>query len=234
MGESIKVTIRLPEDLLESIKAREDSPSEGIRKVLTREYMDLPEHNKQSDSLVSAVVSRATREAIARVDGFTLPVGDVICRDTNPQTQLWWCPEERLAQVKALADVWETGGFKFVVGKVGNGTWYVPEVIEEPEQERRKNGRFSPSCRGMEAHVGDKLIWLEIRDPAKALTFMDTHTDIPCAVRCDVHKYSDDVTYKEAFEKANELFIYYANNGRNRRRDSDPMTQSEFCEMYDV
>lgn len=230
MGTVI-ATIRLPEELLESIKAREDNPSEGIRKTLMKAYMETPEEKKD---LVEAVVDRATRAAVAKVDGFVLPVGDVICRDTNPQSQLWWCPEERLAKVSELAKPWVDNGFGFHVGKSGRGSWYVPEVIEEPEQERRRNGRFSPSCRMMDAYVGDKLVWLEVVDPAKALKFMDAHTDIPCAVRCDIHKYSSDITYKEAFDRANNLFIYYAINGRVKRLSSDPLTRTEFCEMYDV
>jgi len=212
MGD-VKVSVRIKEDLLEKIKKSGEKVSDVLREELEKRYKrvitkskdePIDTHMKETEKIV--------RNIPTRVD-FMFPVGDVICVDINPQTQLWWCPEEWLAQVYEKSKVWEKNGFKLMIGQAGRGTWYMPEVIEEEIQERKISGRFSPSCKMVEARVGDKLVWLEITNPAAALEFMVNNTGIPCAVRCDLHKYSEDKEYAEAFNIANELFIYYWKHG---------------------
>jgi hypothetical protein len=223
---NIAISLKLPEELFNRIKAEEENMSEGIRDTLTRAYMTRAKETVEIDFGES-------KSGITRAD-FLFPVGDVICASTNPQTQLWWCPDERLLQLREKAKIWTENGFKFYVGKKGGGTWDLPDMIEEPEQERRVNGRFCVSCHGVGAKIGDRLVWLEIHDTAAALKFMEYHTDIPCAVRCDIHKYSTDVEYKEAFDRANELFIYYWENNRPKRLESKALSESDVAEMLDL
>lgn len=228
----IKVSIRMPEELLEVIRMKELKPSEAIRDALADKYLGTK--TDETEARLEEAVAKAKAGRMEVYDEFKIPVGDVICFNTSPQTQLWWCPDNKMAQVKELARVWEENGFKLCVGKTGRGTWYSPEVIEEEEQERKRNGRFSPSCHMISAYVGDRLVWLEVTRSDKALAFMVSHTEIPCAVRCDIHKYSSDMEYKEAFDKANELFIYYWANDRPKRVSSVAPTESDLCEIFDV
>lgn len=225
----VKISVRVESDLVDTIRARGDNVSEVIRALITREY---------GPSEVDEIIKKAGEETrvVEKTRGdFNYPVGDVICGMTNPQTQLWWCPQERLKQLTDKCKDWEeSGGFLFRVGKEGLGSWFIPEVIESEAQERRQNGRFSPSCKGMNANVGDRLVWLEIKDPSKALEYMDKNTDIPCAVRCDVHKYSESKTYREAFNTANDLFVHYYLNGRPKKTSTGTISKSELDEMYDL
>lgn len=227
--EDVRVNIRISEKLVEAIRASGDVVSEVLRAALEEHY--LKEEEKPGlpmDKVIKKVMTTAV------YGGFRLPVGDVICYGTNPQTQLWWCPTDRLAYVKELCGEWESsGGFKFHVGQEDRGSWYMPEVIEDVKQERGRNKQFAPSCRMVEAHVGDRMVWLTIENPSKALDFMRVHTDIPCALRCDIHRYADK-DYKAAFDMANELFIHYWNTGRPKRLSSAPLADEDIYAMYDV
>lgn len=226
------ITIRVDDELFEKIKARGGSVSEEVRNTLLSAY-GLDKRDERDKARIDRIISEAKSGVVTSGDDkFLIPVGDVICKDTKPQTQLWWCPVERLAYLKELCAPWK--GFMLHIGKDGGGTWYQPEVIEDSEQERRRGGRFCRSCRGVSALESDRLVWLEITRPDVAIAYMSEHTDIPCAVRCDVHKYSEDTMYKEAFDTANELFIYYAVNNRPMRLKSAPLSTSDIDKMYDL
>lgn len=224
MAELVNISLRIEQDVLDIIRDREDSASEAIRKVLRKTYF--PE---------SVIDDLDTTDYGIKEIGFRLPVGDVICYNTGfDQTQLWWCPKDRLLDLSELAKPWTENGFSYHVGSETGGTWYSPEVILDGKQERGRNKQFSPGCKGQTAHVGDRLIWLEIRDAGKALDFMDRNTNIPCAVRCDIHRYSEDLTYKDAFDRSQELFIYYWANGRSMRTSTSPLSKSDVIRMFDL
>src|SRR5574343_1149256 len=110
------------------------------------------------------------------------------------QSQLWWCPVEDLDELESICRGWE--GFKLCVGTTGHGTSDMPEVIEYEWQERRHGSQFTGSTKGQEALVTDVLVWLEITDTDKAYNYLQEHSDIPVAVRCDMYRYSTDERYK--------------------------------------
>lgn len=227
MGDKV-FSVRLPEDLYEELRATgsvngaiKDIVETHLRGGAKTPETRLEEARKRVDSLKT------------RLD-FRVPVGEVICWTTNPQTSPWWCPEERLPYMKELSKDWEDNGFKMCVGVKGGGTWYMPEVIEEPAQERRRNGRFSVSCKMVGAYVGDRMIWLEITDAKKALAFMRKRTDVPMALRADGHKYGVDKTYTAAFDLANGLFVDYWRDGRPRTAEGESFTEGDYITMYDL
>lgn len=225
MGD-VKVSLRLDSELIDLIKTRDGNISEAIRATLNAEYNGVVE--QQTQKATKEVKSTVSKEA------HFFPVGDVICADTDPQSQLWWCPKNRMNELSKRCKEWTENGFLLKFGQKGRGTWESPEVIEDVEQERKQGGRYSPSCRGNNALLGDCLVWLEISDSDKALDFMQKHSDIPCAVRCDVHKYMSDETYREVFEHSNKLFIHYCVHGYPLRLKSEPLSKSEWAKMYDL
>lgn len=165
---------------------------------------------------------------------FSIPVGDVICKDTSPITQIWWCPKDKMGQIKKLCKDWTSNGFKLYTGVAGRGSWFYPEVIEHAEQERVANGLFARSTKMCEAHIGDSCVWLGITDPQKARDFMQDRTDIPVAVRCDMDSYTSDLNYKAAFDIANDLFIYYFVNKRPKRARSQSLSKEDLHELYNL
>ena len=228
MGEKTVISLNLDKDLVDKLK-KSGNASKLASEILERAIFEEERAEKDREEAI-----RKRVEAIGVRTDFRVPVGDVICYPISPQTQLWWCPEEKLSHVAALCAEWELNGFKLFVGKKGGGTWYSPEVIEELAQERKKNGRFSVSCKMVGAYVGDRLVWLEITDARKALAYMREHTNIPVAVRADGHKYGVDKQYTAAFDLANSLFIHYWANGRPKTAESDSATESDFITMYDL
>jgi len=223
MSKVLRASFGIDERLMN--KMREISEKSGrsvsdlIRETLERRFFEatMPELAHEIDIFGKVKLPEKADKKDRDKDDIRFPIGDVICYGVNPQTQLWWCPENKIKVVEERAKDWVENGFEFKIGQQGCGTWYMPEVIEELEQERGKNKRFGPSCKMVEAELGDKMVWLEITDALRALNFMKKRADIPCAVRCDVHKYSEDVEYAEAFDTANEFFIYYWHHGRNKR-----------------
>lgn len=208
-----------------------ENVSELIRRAINKAYKGELDAKK-----VGGIVATKLPERLP-VGGLIVPVGDVICAGTGyEQTQLWWVERDKIPRVRALAKDWvELGGFKFCVGVRGGGGWYLPEVIEDEKQERRRNGQFCISTRGAEARVGDTMVWLEIDEPDEALRFMRERTDIPCAVRCDANRYGVDKGYTAAFDRANALFIHYYVNGRPRRADTTTTISDEDVGiMFDV
>jgi hypothetical protein len=129
------------------------------------------------------------------------------------QSQLWWVDETTIKELVSVVKDWEDNGFKFWVGN-GVGTRDIPEKIEYEWQERRQGNRWTTSTRGDEALIGYRLVWFEIVDAEKAFTYMQSHTDIPVAVKCDIYDYSSNDRYRQVFDYANDLFIYYLHYGR--------------------
>lgn len=210
MSEKYRVTLRLDETLLEAIKAKagEASLSDLIRTTLEEKFVD----ERVEPKPVTAKATNISR-GMTRYD-FVLPVGDVICfGEDKPQIQLWWVSETEMHKVKTACETWEKNGFQLVIGSKGKGTYTVPEEIEYEVQERKRGGNFSVGCRGQEARIGDKLVWLEITDSVRALDWMKEHTDVPVAVRADLIRYSTDATYRAAVERAEECFVTYAVRG---------------------
>ena len=227
----VKVSIRINEEVYEILK--ESGNVSGRVNELLEKQLGVESREAKESARVEEIRRRVEGVVGGRID-FRLPVGEVICWSTNPQTSPWWCPEDKLTYMKELSKDWESHGFKMCVGVRGGGTWFMPEVIEETAQERRKNGRFSVSARMVGAYLGDRMIWLEITEPRKALDFMRTRTDIPMVVRADGHKYGVDKTYTAAFDTANELFIHYWVNERPKTAETDVATESDFVTLYDL
>lgn len=223
MASSKSVTLRLSEDLLQAIQDVSNesrSMSDVVREALERQFRV----GASSDENVRRTVVEAGEAVVTRGRyDFILPVGDVICWGTKPQVQLWWCPESEMKNVKRLCVEWEQNGFKLVVGQRGKGTITVPEEIESESQERKRGGRFSIGCRGQEARIGDKLMWLEVTDAVKALDWMKERTDIPVAVRADLILYSTDSVYRAVVERAEQCFVTYATTGvpLGRKQESE-------------
>lgn len=169
-----------------------------------------------------------------------LPIGDVIMygvyknkdnkeplyvyTETNnyahiAQSQLWWCPFAELEELSDICKTWE--GFKLCVGNRGHGTKDTPEVIEHEWQERRQDNQFTVSTKGDEALITDVMVWLDVIDTEKAYEYLQEHSDIPVAIRCDMYRYSTDERYKQVFDIANDYFIYYLYNERPKNISKD-------------
>lgn len=228
MPDSKKISLRIDPELEEILDSLTDKKnvSSIVKDALHKHLLDQPILSKE-DRL------RIERKSTPKKDNFRLPVGDVICFSTNPTSRLWWCAVEKVDYVRELASVWVENGFKFCVGVEGGGNWHLPEVIEEERQERKVNGWFCRSCKGVSAYVGDRMVWLEIVDAAKAISFMYKYTQIPCALRCDVYKYTYDLGYATAFDRANNLFIHYHLNGSPLRLD-DTLSELDLVSMLDL
>jgi hypothetical protein len=186
---------------------------------------------------------------------FIIPVGDVIMADVyitenndypkyrySPhkeytciaESRLWWCPEDKLDQVKMCAEKYTKNGFSFHVGRKGQGTYEFPEVIEYEDQERCVGSQWSVSTRGIEARMGDRLVWLDIEDTEKAYDFLKDNSDIPCAVRIDMERYTDDDRYAQVIDIANNYFIYYYTNDTPKPLIDIPSGKDYIRDMYDI
>lgn len=193
-------------DFVEStLKEKADQLEKGIRMPTS---VEVREGKAAPDTPISPPV-RSKGRTYYKEDAFMIPVGNVIMKDTCPTSKLWWCPPERIDNVKAQAQVFIENGFTFHVGEEGNGTFYEPEVIEQESQRRGHGMPYSPSGKLIPALIGDKMVWLEIQDVEKAYNILQKRSDVPCAIRCDVIKYSYDNRYKEVFDIANDYFIHY-------------------------
>ena len=176
---------------------------------------------------------------------YSLPVGDVIMygvyfnKDKTPQyvyqptpeykhiaeSQTWWTPEDNVEKIKEIAKDFD--GFELHVGKPGRGTREVPEVIDDDLQERRQGNMWTVSTKGVQALIGDVMVWLEITDVFKAKATLNRRTDIPCALRADMILYNSDKDYREVFDKANDYFMFYHQNNK-------PMTIGHKVDEKDI
>ena len=217
------ISVRVTDEMFEKL-SKEGSGSEIIRQALDKHYNIAKDEAEKKAELVKITARKGTR-------ALTLPVGDVLMRGMpGERTELWWCAEEHLDKIKSIAERFD--GCELKVGQLGRGTEYMPEVIQEEWQERKRNGCFTPSCRMDEALIGDSLVWLEVVDSKKAMKSFSTYTDIPCPVRIDVIKYSLDARYKEACDRGNWLFRYYYVNKRALNMDASTHKDNalkEFC-----
>ena len=152
------------------------------------------------------------------------------------QSQLWWCPEEEVENVKSLAKIYtDDGGFSFHVGELGRGSEDIPEVIEHEWQERRPGMLHTTSCNGEVALVGYRMVWLEIEDTEKAYDTLSENSNLPCAVRCNIMLYSQNDRYRQVFEIANEYFITYLMTGKIKDTRHTVIDEREHIRsMYDV
>ena len=146
------------------------------------------------------------------------------------ESRLWWVDLKDLEELRDLCKNWVDNGFTLGVGVAGRGSQDIPEVIEYEWQERRPGNRWVMSTRGDVALVDYVLVWFDIVDTEKAFDYMTKHTDIPVAVRCDLNEYSTNDRYKQVFDIANELFVYYFSNRRPKDM-SGTLNEEEF---YDV
>jgi hypothetical protein len=240
VGDKISINMRMDVEVLEELRAKGVNVSDYIRDSVTKRLED-----EKRESLVETLPltpmtgkmpDRPILDDVPRVKPerkFELPVGDVICAGTDhEQVRLWWCPPSKTHEVVDIAKFLD--GFQLHMGEEGKGSWYMPEVIETEEQERVHNGNFCVSCHMIPAYKDDRMVWLTVNDPAKALKTMDSRTDIPCPVRIDVHKYSEDDTYKEACDKANELFAFWWKFGKPKATKYTKIDDIPIEDRYDV
>lgn len=130
-------------------------------------------------------------------------------------TQLWWMRPNDIPALETACEMWY--GFKLHLGDEDGGTEMMPEVIGTQYQVRKSGEAWSTSTQGDTALVNDVLVWLDITDPIQALGTLKTRSDIPCAIRCDVHRYTEDEDYKNAFDIATEYFIEYFITGSPKK-----------------
>lgn len=210
MSENNKtVSFRTTQEMIDAIASGKDKPGDIIRTALTEFF----ERQKQEPE--EEVTPVSPRLPITKKSGrrLVLPVGDVLMRGmSGERTELWWIADEHIPELKSIMAKYKGCELKF--GTAGKGADYMPEVITEEWQERKKNGAFTPSCRMDEALIGDRLVWIDIISPERALKSFRSHTDIPCPIRIDVIRYSDDDAYKQACDKGNALFTYYYTHKR--------------------
>ncbi len=147
------------------------------------------------------------------------------------QSQLWWVSEEDIPELLGVCSKWTSNGFKLCIGETDKGTKDLPEVIKYEWQERRHGNKWTVSTHGDEALAGYKLVWLELTDTEKAYEYMREHTDIPVAVKCDINDYAGNDRYRQVFDIANGLFIYYYVKGRPK--DIDVLTLRDE-DIYDI
>lgn len=239
MAESRTITTRLPNDMIEKLSL-ESSASAVIRTALEEYY-----HRQGEEKVAKAVAipSEVYKEDLVdskeKYPAFKIPVGDTICWDTKwAKSQLWWCPPNKIELVRDLCKPFtDCGGFTFHVGQDNCGSWYMPEVIMELRQERKRNGGFHVGCQMTPAYLGDRMVWLEIADIERAKEILAERSDIPCAVRCDIHKYSDDDNYKTVYELVNEYYMYYDRQHKPKRINKvgvTSMSPEDIAFIYDV
>ena len=79
------------------------------------------------------------------------------------------------------------------------------------------------------------MVWFEIRDTEKVYKYLQKHSDIPCALRCDMLKYSKDERYREVFDKCNKYFqYYYVNKSPLNLTKTTKSEKERLEEMYDL
>ena len=188
-------------------------------------------------------------------NAFVVPVGDVLLwglyyseeqvphyvsspkdgYEHRATTQLWYISPEKTEELKREAGDWVRNGFKLCFGKTTEGTNEFPGVITQEEQQRGVNMPYAASSRGVGAYVGDKLVWLEIKDTEMAYEFLLHNTDIPCAVRCDLILYTTDKRYKQVFDIANDYFqTYYCTRIPKSVKKTMKSERERLIEMYDL
>jgi len=229
MKDATRLSFRPTQELFEKLNA-EDNAGEVIRTALSQYYSDSPAPVRPPGTtppIKGLIKTRSGRPLV-------LPIGDILMKGQvdRERLELWWCPDEHIDAVRTIAA--DFNGCELCIGEDGNGAEYMPEVITEEWQERKRNGSFTPSCRMDEALIGDRLLWLNIVDAEMALKTFDTKTHIPCPVRIDVIKYSDDNTYKLACNKGNELFRYYYKNNRPYDTSAVDTHASAVNRLYDL
>ncbi len=224
-----KVSIK---EYIEALARKEMSSKEEKPKTLSvtkasdfmKPMKDVPpEGVKTSTSIATDAFKRRAKYPY---DKFMYPIGNtinVVKPGTGPGTgrpiecmwrvDTWWCPPHKLKEVSERAKVWEENGFMFYVGTEDGGTDRRPHVIMDESQEHGRNKRYCPNRKLVPALIGDVMVWLEIKDPQKALRFMEKRTDIPCAVVYDYFLYEEDNVYRQAVDKALQYFIHYFEYG---------------------
>jgi len=224
-----RVAFRMADELFNKVSL-EDNAGELVRELLENHYRLTPKIPKPKEHAVKGhlVATKTGKRALI------LPVGDILMKGQpdRERVELWWCPLEHVDTVVKLMSVFD--GCSAGIGEEGNGTDYMPEIIQEEHQERKRNGCFTPSCRMDEALIGDKLIWMNIDDSEKAIKSFKTHTAVPCPIRIDVIRYNDDDRYKEACTIGNKLFTYYYKNTRPYDNSAIDTHTNVFNKLYDV
>ena len=171
-----------------------------------------------------------------------LPVGDVIMygiSDLNGNemgtSQLWWLDEAHKDDFEKACEPWVRNGLTLCYGESGRGSVLMPEVIEYEHQQRGPGMAYSASSRGVPANIGARMVWFEIRDTEKLYKYLQKHSDIPCALRCDMLKYSKDERYREVFDKCNKYFQHYYVNKSPLNLTKTTKSEKEYLEeMYDL
>ena len=171
-----------------------------------------------------------------------LPVGDVIMygiSDLNGNemgtSQLWWLDEAHKDAFEKACEPWVRNGLALCYGESGRGGVLMPEVIEYEHQQRGPGMAYSASSRGVPANIGARMVWFEIRDTEKLYKYLQKHSDIPCALRCDMVKYSKDERYREVFDKCNKYFQHYYVNKSPLNLTKTTKSEKEYLEdMYDL
>lgn len=242
VGEKIKTSVRMDTDVLDELRELGVDVAQYIRDAVDEKIArtkEPPEERAETlpfTPMTGKMPDRPILDDMPRVKPtrkFEMPVGDVICAGTeHEQVRLWWMPMTKLHEITDI--VKELDGFRLKIGEEGKGSWYMPEVIEEDEQERIANGAFCVSCHMIPAYKGDRMVWLEILDPEAALETMRERTDIPCPVRVDVHKYTDRPEYAECCDKANALFTYWWKTGHPKYSRKTRIEDIPITELYDV
>lgn len=171
-----------------------------------------------------------------------LPVGDVIMYGIKNldgtemgTSQLWWLDEAHKDAFEKACEPWIRNGLALCYGESGRGGEFMPEVIEYEYQQRGPGMAYSPSSRGVPAYIGARMVWFEIRDTEKLYKYLQKHSDIPCALRCDIVKYSKDERYREVFDICNKYFqYYYVNKSPLNLTKTTKSEKERLEEMYDL
>lgn len=182
--------------LVEALKQKMDIERRGI-KIPTEDGGDKDEKIK-TEKVVKPVKKLFNRN-------FEYPIGEVVGTFENGRVESWWCPPQKLDEVREKCRDWVENGFILWEG----------EPLEDDLCGRGKDFTYSPSSKLMEARRGDIEVRLIINDPYKALEFMRRRSDIPVApVDVDLIRYTEDDTYKQAVDLAITYFKYYFQYGK--------------------
>lgn len=231
-------------DYLDSVDSISDTISEALELHMRREKS------------ASEIIETRKRSKVKEINRFRIPVGDLVMYgiyynpDKTPMytyeptegyehlatPKLWYVPKDLLDRVREMSEPFVEQGFELCIGIEGAGDTERPQVITDISDERGTvNGRFSVNFRGLQAEITDRLVWLEIVDPNKAMDLMDNRTDIPCVVRCDLYRYTEDEKYKQAFDRANTMVIEYLGTGKPMVTKHVPLSEKEELErIYGV
>lgn len=124
----------------------------------------------------------------------------------------WWVDEDLISELIGVAYPYTSSGFKLCCGDregVTEGDTKPGVILYDHQERGGRMGHYGQSSRMEKAVVGDVLVWLEIEDTEKAYKVLMERSDIPCAVVCDMHKYSFDDRYKQVFDIADRYFIHF-------------------------